>query len=107
MAKITTKESGGQLATELGFKIKVLPSHALAENCAKFKETIDDSQTVYKKRLIELQKQMKADEVTVISAKTAGGQTYQFSVETRDDVVKVKRVMERSTPKPKKKKGWA
>lgn len=83
------KSSTRTLTTELGLAIKVLPSHRIAEEVAKFREEIEDRQTRVEKRLPDLLKQMKADAIAELSAKGPGGTLYKFEHVCPEEKVKV------------------
>lgn len=78
------------LETELpGVNIKVLPSHRLAEAVAKIREQYDDLSTKIDLRKMELQKQMKADGLTSLSARGPGGSFYFFDLEQGVEKLKI------------------
>lgn len=93
------------LQTELGIKIKVTKSHKMAEVLAS---AYDEAQVVkdrLKRNLEELQKQMGSDELRTIKARAKGGGVYEFHVEEREDVLKVKRLSDTAAPVVEKDNG--
>ncbi len=85
------------LKTELGMKIKVRPSVRIAETVAILKDEMDVKKDQLEKRTEDLLKQMRVDRVTSVTAMTAGGGAYQFTIEDKGEAIKAKRIVKSRT----------
>lgn len=91
------------LQTELGIKLKVLQSHKDAEHVAHLKEAFEVAKGNYDRRLEPLLTQMQRDGIKTVKAKTAAGFTYKFSLLSAGEKLKVRRIVESTAKKNKRK----
>lgn len=95
MPTATAEKNTVTLKTELGLKLKVLPSHRTAEECALYKERVEAAKSNFDKSVERLLRQMHADDVTIVKGRTAAGTTYEFALQNKGEVLKVRKVIEK------------